>query len=66
MKSGDHDCAIVFGDEASKMAGRAVCRGALPWAKRRGRPSRPIFNLSLAKYEQLFNRAVLDTGLSAL
>jgi len=66
MKSGDHDCTIVFGDESSRKAGRAVCRDALLWAKRQGRPSSPLFALSLAKYEQLFNQAVIDTGLSAL
>ncbi|CAK0800544.1 unnamed protein product [Prorocentrum cordatum] len=34
-KSGDHDCTIVFGDQASLKANRGICRDALLWASRR-------------------------------
>ncbi|CAK0883086.1 unnamed protein product [Prorocentrum cordatum] len=66
MKSGDHDCTIVFGDDASLKAGCAVRRGALLPAKRQGRPTRPLFPLKLARHEQLCNEAVADAGLSRL
>ncbi|CAK0819575.1 unnamed protein product [Prorocentrum cordatum] len=65
-KSGDHDCTIVFGDQASLKANRGICRDALLWASRKARRGRPLFDISLAKYEQLFNQAVSDVKLSSL
>ncbi|CAK0882091.1 unnamed protein product, partial [Prorocentrum cordatum] len=65
-KSGDHDCTIVFGDQASLKANRGICRDALLWASRKARRGRPLFDISLAKYEQLFNQAVSDVMLSSL
>ncbi|CAK0830452.1 unnamed protein product [Prorocentrum cordatum] len=64
-KSGDHDCTIVFGDQASLKANRGICRDALLWASRKARRGRPPFDISLAKYEQLFNQAVSDVKLSS-
>ncbi|CAK0888003.1 unnamed protein product, partial [Prorocentrum cordatum] len=65
-KSGDHDCTIVFGDQASLKANRGICRDALLWASRKARRGRPLFDIGLAKYEQLFNQAVSDVKLSSL
>ncbi|CAK0810316.1 unnamed protein product [Prorocentrum cordatum] len=65
-KSGDHDCTIVFGDQASLKANRGICRDALLWASKKARRGRPLFDISLAKYEQLFNQAVSDVKLRSL
>ncbi|CAK0861936.1 unnamed protein product [Prorocentrum cordatum] len=65
-KSGDHDCTIVFGDQASLKANRGICRDALLWASRKARRGRLLFDISLAKYEQFFNQAVADVKLGSL
>ncbi|CAK0884478.1 unnamed protein product [Prorocentrum cordatum] len=65
-QSGDHDCTIVFGDQASLKANRGICRDALLWASRKARRGRPLVDISLAKYEQIFNQAVADVKLSSL
>ena len=65
-KSGEYDDTVVFGDAASKRAGRALAADVLARLKKETRGTKHVFPFSIGLVEQTFSEAVKSCGLVAL
>ena len=65
-KGGRFDESVVVADKASKLAGRGFVGQIVQNLIKRRRAQQKLFDLTLAEYEDLFRKAMLQTSLGPL